>query len=453
MSTTRGDIIEHGGGGAVAPKPKWLRKRLEWFMDQRFGIFFHWGPYCQWDCCESWPLVPEDTWARPDGMRCWEERGRDLARFQRDYWALNRTFNPVEFDPAAWASAARAGGMKYVTFTTKHHDGFCMWDTRTTDYRVTHPDCPFHEHPKADIARHVFDAFRQEGLGVSCYFSKSDWHSPHYWSPRWPPVHRNPNYDTAEHPEIWDGFVRFVHGQVEELMTGYGPIDALWLDGGQVRADNKQDIRMAEMAAMARRHQPGLIMADRTVGGDYEDFITPEHTIPEEPLGVPWESCLTLGHAWKYVEHDQYRPARDVIRMLAEVASKGGNLLLGFGPDPLGRLPQEAVARLREVGAWLEVNGEAIYGTREVAPYGSGDVRFTARGSTTYAIVLKVSDEAWARSEAAVPALRPAPGSKVHLLGHAAPPAWRAVGDGFTVELPDGLDREAPAWVVRFERG
>ncbi len=452
MAEQRGDVMVGSGEAAGSEKPAWLRERLEWFMDQRFGVFLHWGPYCQWDCCESWPLVPEDTWARNPKSRCWSERGMDLERFQRDYWALNRTFDPVDFDPDAWAEVAQAAGMRYVTFTTKHHDGFCMFDTRTTDYRVTAPDCPFHAHPRANIAREVFDAFRRQGLAVSCYFSKSDWHSPHYWSPRWPALTRNPNYDTAEYSDIWEGFVHFVHAQVEELMTGYGPIDVLWLDGGQVRADNKQDIRMAEMAAMARSHQPGLIMADRTVGGDYEDFITPEHTIPDAPLDTPWESCLTLGTSWKYVEGEVYRPAREVIRMLAEIASKGGNLLLGFGPDPLGRFPAGAVERLREVGAWMDVNGEAVYGTRPVAPYGSGDVRFTSKGRTTYAIVLDAPEPDRQARRLRIEGLRPAEGAPVHLLGVDEPLAWQAEGQGLSVALPERAIAEPIAWVVRFER-
>lgn len=447
MTEKRGDIISHSQGSDVTSdgQPAWLHDRLNWLMDKRFGLFLHWGPYCQWDCCESWPLVPADTWARPDHLECWNERGRDLERFTRDYWALNRTFNPTRFDPDAWAELAESAGMQYVTFTTKHHDGFCMFDTATTDYRVTHPDCPFHDNPRANIARDVFDAFRRKGMAISCYFSKSDWHVPFYWWPGAPAVDRNPNYDTQAEPERWEQFVQFVHAQVRELMTGYGPIDVLWLDGGQVRPP-EQDIRMAEMAAMARTHQPGLIVADRTVGGPCENLITPEQQIPDEPLDVPWESCLTLGHSWKYIPDDQYKSPGEVIRMLVETSAKGGNLLLGIGPDPTGVLPAEADRCLREVGKWLATNGEAIYGTRPVAPYKSGGVCFTTKAPYTYAIIVEPADV-----PLRVRGLQPEPHSDVHLPGAAGALAWEPEQDGFRASTPALRPADAPL-VLRFRR-
>jgi len=168
-------------GTPPAPQAEWLQRRLEWFQDQRFGLFVHWGIYSQWGCIESWPLVEVDQWARPDDLACWVERGKDMERFKRDYFALNRTFNPRRFDPGRWADLARRAGMKYMVFTTKHHDGFSMFDTRQTDFRVTHADCPYSRQPQPDIARAVFDAFRARGFGIGVYFSKSDWHSPYYW--------------------------------------------------------------------------------------------------------------------------------------------------------------------------------------------------------------------------------------------------------------------------------
>jgi alpha-L-fucosidase len=452
MAKKRGDIIEHSEptSAPVGEKPAWLKKRLDWLMDQRFGMIIHWAPYSQWDCTESWPLVPADTWARPDNLKCWNERGRDLARFSKDYWNLNRTFNPTSFDPSAWAELARYAGMRYVAFTTKHHDGFCMFDTKTTDYRITHPDCPFHSNPRANIVKEVFDAFRKKGMAISCYFSKSDWHSPYYWSPDSPAIDRNPNYDTHRNPKRWQQFVTFVHSQVEELMTQYGPIACLWLDGGQVRPPD-QDIQMAKMAAMARKHQPGLIIADRTVGGDYEDIITPEQQIPDKPLGVPWESCMTLGNAWKYVPGDKYKSAREVIHMLVETTAKGGNLLLGIGPDPFGVIPPEAADRLREVGDWLHINGAAIYGTRPVAPYKSGKVRFTAKDPFTYAIILEREGEGATQRRITIEGLRPKPGSAMQLLGYPDVIPWDDVGNGFSVALPkDAAD--AHAWVLEFVR-
>ncbi len=358
----RGDVMGHSAplSEHMASRPEWLRERLQWFLELKFGMIIHWGPYAQWDCCESWPLVPEDEWARNDDMRCWTERGKDLERFQRDYWALNRTFNPTEFDPGSWADAAVLAGMTYVVFTTKHHDGFCMWDTKTTAYRVTHPDCPFSSDPRADIVREIFDAFRARGLRIGAYFSKSDWHSPYYWSPDFAVRDRNPNYNTAERPELWGQFVAYVHAQIHELMTGYGPIDLLWLDGGQVRPPS-QDIDMPRLASMARELQPGLIIVDRTVGGAYEDYITPEHMIPDEPLSAPWESCIPLGSGWKHNPLGMtYRPAASVIEDLRVIMALGGNLLLGVGPSASGVLDAEAHERLAEIGDYLQSHPEVM---------------------------------------------------------------------------------------------
>ncbi len=331
-------------------------------------------------------------------MDCWTSRDRDLVRFQTDYWKLNEAFNPVEFDPDVWADLASRAGMKYMALTTKHHDGFCMWDTATTDYRVTHPSCPMHTHPRANLVGETFEAFRQKGMAISCYFSKADWHTNSYWYAE-PgrdlrrggvtdvPLGPRRGANTVDDPVRWEQFVQFTHEQIRELMTDYGKIDTLWLDAGWVK--DKEDIRMAEMVAMARELQPGLIVANRTVGDAFEDFVTPEHEIPEEPLGVPWESCLPLAANWKYHPRDAYRSSREVLVMLADIVSRGGNFLLGVGPDPLGRFPATAVERLEEIAGWMSLNASAIHGTVPIAPYQEGPVRYTqnADGSINAIVV------------------------------------------------------------------
>ncbi|MCL5099485.1 MAG: alpha-L-fucosidase, partial [Candidatus Omnitrophica bacterium] len=370
------------GGDMAKDSPvngeSWLKSRLEWFQDLKFGLMMHWGAYSQWGCIESWPLVEADTWARPDDLPAWVERGKDLARFKRDYWALPKTFNPVKFDPEVWASAAKEAGMKYVVFTTKHHDGFCMFDTRLTDYRITAPDVPFHTSARSNVVREVFSTFRKDGFAIGAYFSKADWHSPYYWSPDAPAHDRNPNYDTLAQPDKWAKFVQFVHGQIKELMTGYGPIDILWLDAGQVRSP-QQDIHMDSLVSMARTYQPRLIVVDRTVGGRYENYRTPEQEVPQQPPPYVWETCMTMGNQWSYKPNDNYKSTHRLIQLLVDIVGKGGNFLLNIGPQPDGELPAAAVERLREIGAWMKVNGEAIYGTRAIAPFKDGQVVFTTK--------------------------------------------------------------------------
>ncbi len=426
--------------------------RLEKFQDWKFGLMMHWGIYSQWGCIESWPLVEADRWARPDDLKPWIERNKDFTRFSADYRGLNTTFNPRRFDPRLWVADAKNAGMKYVVFTTKHHDGFCMFDTRQTDYRTTHPSCPFHADPQADVVKAVFDAFRKQGFGIGAYYSKSDWHHPGYWSPDWPHPNRNVNYDIRKYPDKWKTFVDFTQAIVGELMSGYGPIDILWLDGGQVRPPD-QDIDMPRLAAEARRRQPGLIIVDRTVGGRYENYRTPEQEVPDRPLPCAWESCLTMGDQWSYKPGDNYKSPRTLIHLLVDIVSKGGNLLLNVGPDADGQFPPAARQRLAEIGRWMRVNGEAIYGTRAIAPYKQGRVCWTRKGHTTYLIVLAEKDEMAPPARVRAPALKKA--RQVHMLGTAEAVKW-STGDGagLTVEIPESIRLAPPcehAWTLAVE--
>ena len=380
----------------VPPTDPLVSAKLEQWKDLKFGLLMHWGAYSQWGVVESWSICPEDE----DWCKRRPEHGATYNEYVRNYEALQHTFNPVKFDPEHWARAAKDAGMKYVVFTTKHHDGFCMFDTKLTDYKVTSPSCPFHDDPRADIAKHVFDAFRTEGLWTGAYFSKPDWHCPYYWWPYFPPKDRNVNYLPTRYPERWQQFKDFTSGQIEELMSNYGKMDILWLDGGQVRPLNTidtsvswqkailidQDIDMARIAAMARKHQPGLLVVDRTVGGEYENYITPEGHVPDADLGVPWETCMPMGTSWSWVPNEKYKSTDEIIRTLVNVVSRGGSLLLNVAPGPDGQLDSTAYVRLKEVGEWLKVNGEAVYGTRAfpMDRYADDIEGATAKGEVVY---------------------------------------------------------------------
>jgi alpha-L-fucosidase len=349
---------------------------------------------------ESWALCPEDWVTRPVD---------DYFTYVRDYRATKAAFNPVNLDAAAWAQAFRGAGARYVIFTTKHHDGFCLWDTAQTDFKVTDAGCPFSRDPRADVFRTVADACRAAGLRMGAYFSKPDWASAGFWWPYYPPKDRNPNYDITKHPERWQSFVRFTHAQLDEITTQYGPLDMLWLDGCWLRPLSTIDARVEEfckyphdldigmdaVAARVRARQPGILVVDRWVPGPNEDYETPEQRIPAEPPPGPWESCITIGRDWGWTPNDPPKPARELIQLLVRVVAKGGNLLLGVGPRGDGSIEPEVLARLAELGAWLEANGAAIYGSEPIAPYevplpdGAGSVAYT-RGAdgTRYAIVL-----------------------------------------------------------------
>ena len=428
----------------VKPTDPLLLERLEWYKDQKLALMMHWGPYSQWGVVESWALSDEDSvWSRTEID--WVSDG---GEFRRQYWELGKTFNPVRFQPEEWAALAAEGGFKYLVFTTKHHDGFCMWDTKTTDNRITGPECPFHTHRHADVCRDLFDAFRAKGMAVATYFSKADWNTPTYWAPDMPLSEhpsRNPTYDPATHPELWERFVRFTHEQIMELMSQYGRIDILWLDAGWVAAKYGQDIRLGEVVDRAREIQPWLISADRTVGGPYENYVTPEQTVPERPMGIPWESCITLGTSFSFKYEDEYKSPRQVVNLLVDIVAKGGNLALNIGPQPDGRLPAGAVRTVRGLGAWLKTNGEAIYGTRPYAPWRTGDWAFTAKGDAVYCI--RLYPQEGCKPEAVVELPLAAHG-KAELLGHGALPV-QEVGGKPQVSLPQEiLANDAPPALV-----
>ena len=405
-------------------------KLAEW-QKLKFGLFMHWGTYSQWGIVESWSLCPEDEgWCERKGPY-----SADWYGYKKAYENLQTSFNPVQFNPEKWALMAEKAGMKYVVFTTKHHDGFCMIDTRQTDYRITHPSTPFSINPRANITKEVFEAFRAKGFMTGAYFSKPDWNTPNYWWPYFPPKDRNVNYDPKKYPERWQAFKDFTYKQIEELATGYGRVDILWLDGGWVRPNSSidtmvswqrtipydQDIDMARIAKMARSHQPGMLVVDRTVPGEFENYTTPEHTVPEHYLPNPWESCLTLGTSWSYVPNDKYKSPREVIRLLTDIIGRNGSLLLNIGPSPQGDWDPNAYKSLEGIARWMQVNSEAVHGsTADPALAPTGKWVYTRKENVVYAIYREAENGPSLSASIEIPF---APGQKVHsvqLLGSAS---------------------------------
>ncbi len=416
----------------VEPPEELIKERMEWFRDQKLGFMMHWGIYSQLGITESWGVCDEPWTAR---MNTWQKERKD---FKREYFDLNKTFNPIRFNPDEWTQVMADGGFKYMIFTTKHHDGFCMFDTEYTDYKVTGKDCPFHTHKYANVCKELFESGRKRGLAIATYFSKADWSCPDYWEDRLADGYdhgRNPSYKVKKNPEKWKRFVDFTRNQILELMTKFGRIDILWLDAGWVCKANKQDIDLGGIVDEARKYQPWLISADRTVGGPYENYVTPETIIPEKPMRIPWESCITIGRSFAYSYSDQYKSAREILKILVEIVAKGGNLALNIAPQPDGRLPQPVIDILGEFGAWMKANGDAIYGTRVIEPYRSGDFAFTQKNGNVYAIMLVESDDTKLEKQVFIPF--PEKMSSVALVDGNKELEFECKEDGILVTLPE----------------
>ena len=368
----------------TAPTEPDVQAKLAEWQDLKFGMLIHWGLYAVPGIVESWSICSEDEdWIPRDSTMRYDD-------YKRWYWSLNKMFNPRQFDPDQWAQAARRAGMKYVVFTTKHHDGFAMFDTKYSDFSIAKG--PFADHPKADVAKYVFDAFRRQGMMVGAYFSKPDWHSQDYWWDRYATPDRHVNYKIANHPYRWNRYKDFVFNQINEITSNYGKIDILWLDGGWVRAP-KEDIDMDRIAKMARQNQPGLLIVDRTVTGKYENYRTPEKMIPDRQLSYPWETCVPLSKDWGYVPGAEFKTPQQILNMLVEVVAKGGSLLLGVGPTPSGVIEPVVVERLNAIGEWLQANGEAIYSSRTLPLCNEGDLWFTQSKDTRYKYAILVIND------------------------------------------------------------
>ena len=349
------------------------QERTQWFRDARFGMFIHWGIYA----------IP----ARGEWVRNQEKLTIE------DYQTYFETFDPVDYNPREWAKVAKDAGMKYVVMTAKHHDGFCLFDTEYNDYKSTNTPAG------RDLVKEYVEAFRSEGLKVGFYYSLIDWHHPDYPNIGNHPMKSNPEWDRKIYD--WDKYLNYMHNQVKELLTNYGKIDIMWFDYsfGEYSGDKWKS---TELVNMVRELQPGIII-DNRLGGNMElstpelyagDFEGPEQVIPHDgiydELGrpIPWEACITLNNNWGYSTNKDYKSAQDVIHALVNVVSKGGNLLLNVGPDAKGNIPDWSLEILSEVGDWMNLNGESIYGCGP-APFPKPEWgRFTMKGDTLYAHIL-----------------------------------------------------------------
>lgn len=390
--------------------------RVQRYMDYKFGMFIHWGPYSLASVEASWPIM------RP---------GRQELGIisEADYRLLPARFNPLKFDPKAWLRLAREAGQRYLVFTSKHHDGFVMFDSAFTSYKIT--NTPY----KKDIVAELAAACREAGMPLGYYYSPPDMNHPGYRDTSKP---SSVNWRGEPARPEWVTYLDYMEVQLRELLTRYGEVAVVWFDG--LGGKFYDGLRFQKMV---RELQPTAVMNNRIgVPGDFE---TPEQVIPRTPPARPWETCMTINRTWAYNRNDtNYKSVTQLIRMLIEVASKGGNFLLNVGPTPEGTIQPEFEERLRGIGAWLKVNGEAIYGTAagplQNLPFGCS----TANGKTIY---LHVFD--WPEGNLEVPGVR-ARVRQVRLLAGGQALKFKQQGDRLSIQVPpQAPDPHATVLAVR----
>jgi alpha-L-fucosidase len=430
----RRGFLRSAGALALAPSAVWWPefgasqappgdRRMAWWREARFGLFVHWGLYA---------LLAGEWGGRTD----YGEWIRHNAKIPIDeYDRLIARFNPIQFDADRLAAMAADAGMKYLVITTKHHDGFCLWATTHTEFNVMRT--PYGR----DIMRQVADACRRHGVRPCWYHSIMDWHHPDYLPRR--------EWERDTRPATgasFDRYVKYLHAQVEELLTRYGDIGVMWFDGewestwtrdlGATLAERCRALAPATLvnSRVAPRQASGL---DAKLGrSEIGDFGTPEQQIPDRGLpGVDWESCITMNRNWGYnrADHD-FKPLPRLVVMLVETASKGGNLLLNVGPTGEGLVPAESVQRLQGMGRWMRVHGEAIYGT-DASPFDKAAFRATRKQKRLNCFL---SD--WPASrDLLLPGVKALP-VRTQMLGDAARRALpvRVTGAGVVVTLPEG---------------
>lgn len=360
-----------------------IRQRTKWFMDARFGMFIHWGLYSI-PACGEWMMSEKEMTTE-------------------EYHKYFEQFDPVDYDPKKWVRLAKKAGMKYAVLTAKHHDGFCLFDSKLTDYKATNTKAG------RDLVREFVDACHEEGLKTGLYFSIIDWHHPDFpkYGDRQHPMRNNLAY--KDEKIDFDRYLEYMHGQVKELVTNYGKLDLLWFDFSYDDMTGEK-WKATELIKMVRTYQPDVIIDNRLEGaGDNHgsittdepliysgDFASPEQIIPpkgvcdEHGNPIPWELCATMNNHWGYCNFDyQYKTPQMLVRKLVECVSKGGNMILNVGPDANGRFNAESCRLLDEIGAWMSVNSESIYGC------GSADVPkpdwgwYTKKNDRIYAHILE----------------------------------------------------------------
>jgi alpha-L-fucosidase len=344
-------------------------QRRDWFVHNRFGLFIHWGLYA---------LPARHEWVKNREMLTDEH-------YQRYF----KHFDPDLYDPKAWARTAKRAGMRYAVLTTKHHEGFCLWDSQLTDYKA--PNTP----ADRDLLRPWVEAFRAEGLKIGFYHSLIDWHHPEFPVDGLHPQREDLAFREQAQERDVSKYAEYLRGQVRELLTNYGTIDILWFDFSYSRMDwgwskgkGKDDWQSEQLVQMVYELQPDILINNRTeVGGDFQtpEQVQPRGWIQVDGKPVTWEACQTLNGSWGYDRDNLDWKSPDLlVRMLVDSVSKGGNLLLNVGPTARGEFDMRAVATLDAIGEWMRLHNRSIYGATQSDFTPPPDCRLTQRGNRLY---------------------------------------------------------------------